>query len=231
MVPRYLRQVGSCHILRRHLDPSGLFSVFTGAILLSLVVTIVAGCGSGDTTGANDHSSQAVATSSKSNTVKDQIHNKLVGVWLGGAYLDESILATKIADFPDEEIDDCLRRAQLFAGTVMAIEFKPDGSLENEIEIIPPGGQPQRERGVGTWQVVQIADEGFVVEVAERHDDGSVSKSQRLYKFYEDGDHFAVSIPLDDVLGECNPLIIFERQDLGPQEGVLAEVPRDSTQR
>ena len=77
---------------------------------------------------------------------------------------------------------------------------------------------------MGTWQITQVEDDGFVVEISERHVDGSVSTSQKVYKFYDDGNHFAVSIPMEDILGECNPLIIFERQNLN-EEGVLAENP------
>ena len=39
---------------------------------------------------------------------------------------------------------------------------------------------------------------------------------------------FAVSIPLEDVLGECNPMIVFERQYLNEPQGVIAEAPGDT---
>ena len=211
------------------------FSMITWSIVLisSMAMSSALGCGSGDSDNANRNAQPDVhkSAANKSTAVKDRIREQLVGVWLGGAYLDEDLLAQKLKDLTPEESEEILRKAQYFAGTIMAIDFRSDGSLENEIEIVPPNGQPQRERGLGTWKIAQIADSGFVLEIAEEHVDGSITKSQKVYKFYDDGNHFAVSIPLEDLLGECNPLIVFERQDLESQKGVLAEASDDLTPR
>ena len=201
-------------------------------IVLSLAIPISVGCGSADTESGEQASKTKTPTSqvSESNDLKVKIREQLVGVWLGAAYIDEASLVSKLEQLPPQESEEILRQAQYFSGTMMAIDFRQDGSLENEIEIIPPNGQPQREQGYGTWKIAQIADEGFVVEIAEEHADGSITKSQKIYRFYEDGDHFAVSIPLDNVLGECNPLIVFERQNLSPKD-VLAEAARNAEKR
>ena len=159
---------------------------------------------------------------------KAELRDKLVGIWLGAAYLDENLLNEKLNGLPQEEASAIIQQAQFFAGTEMAIEFRPNGSLENDVEITAPDGQTIREGGQGTWKIVQVDGESFVVEIAERQGDGSMTSSQKVYKFYEDGDHFAVSIPLDNILGQCNPLLIFERKILSDQ---VAEVPAQSESR
>jgi len=210
------------------------FSVITWSIVLvtCLAFSFAVGCGSGDSTGArNETSLETTAEATcKTSSVRDQIREQLVGVWLGGAYIDEVVLAEKLKNYSPQESEEILRQAQYFAGTIMAIDFKSDGSLINDIEISSPSGQRQREEGHGTWRIAQVADDGFVVEISEQHEDGSVSQSQKVYKFYDDGNHFAVSIPLANLLGECNPLIIFERQNMDTEE-VLAKASANSTQR
>ena len=212
---------------------AGLTITWCVVLISLLVLSVTLGCGGGDAQSAtNDGQSEAGnASDNKAIRLKNQIRDQLVGVWLGGAYLDEDLLAQRLQDCTPEAGDEILRKAQYFAGTMMAIDFRPDGSLENEIEIVPPSGQPQREQGLGSWRIAQIAEDGFVVEIAEKHIDGSVTKSQKVYRFYDDGDHFAVSIPLDGVLGECNPLIVFERQSLDSEPEVVADASQDSTQR
>lgn len=201
----------------------------SAALILSVTICFAMGC-SGDT-GEKVASKEVSAIGQARAATIDApgaAGDKLVGVWLGGAYLDENILSQRLKELPQEKADELMRKAQYFAGTIMAIEFRPDGTLENEIEITPPGADMINEVGEGTWKIVEAKDDAFVVEISERNPDGSVATTQKAYKFYEDGNHFAVSIPLGEILGECNPLIIFERQNLAPQTGILAEAPGET---
>ena len=202
-------------------------SVFTWTLTLFVSVTFcfVLGCG-GEPELAAD-AGKTIDTAATNAHYADEA-DKLVGVWLGEAYLDENRLAERLENLTQPQVDDIIRKAQYFVGTVMAIDFKPNGTLENQIEIAPPGVEPISQEGEGTWRVVEVREEGVVVEIAELNPDGSKTMSRKAYKFYDDGEHFAVSIPLEDVLGECNPMIVFERQYLNEPQGAIAEAPSDT---
>ena len=48
---------------------------------------------------------------------KVELSEKLVGVWLGAAYLDENLLNEKLNGLPQEEAGAIMQQAQFFAGT------------------------------------------------------------------------------------------------------------------
>ncbi len=199
---------------------------WTLTLVLSVTVCFVLGCG-----GDSDSVSEARTTTNTELATADHsgAADKLVGVWLGEAYLDENMLVQRIENLAQPQVDDIIRKAQYFVGTVMAIDFRPNGTLENQIEISAPGVEPISQVGEGTWRIVGVDGESLVVEIAESNPDGSKTMSRKAYRFSDGGERFAVSIPLEDVLGECNPMIVFERQylDEHPQDS-FAEVPGDT---
>ena len=197
-------------------------SIVTWSIVLiiSMVSCFLLGCGT-ETKATAEAVTQPHGLANKE--AYAAMRNKLVGVWLGKAQLDRTRLTKLMEPMPRQSVAEISHKADYFTGTLMAIEFRHDGTLENEIEITPPGEQPISATGFGTWHIVDADDRGIVVEIAEHNRDGSITTSRKTYQFYEDGDHFAVSIPLESVLAECNPLIIFERQYLDQPQGSLAE--------
>ena len=162
-------------------------SIFTWTLVLVVSVTFcfVLGCGS-EPKLAND--AGKTLDSAATNVHYSDEAEKLVGVWLGEAYLDENRLAERIENLTQPQVDDIIRKAQYFVGTVMAIDFKPNGTLENQIEIAPPGVEPISQEGEGTWRIVEVREEGVVVEIAELNPGGSKTVSRKAYKFYDDGE-------------------------------------------
>jgi hypothetical protein len=196
---------------------------WTATLVASVTFCFVLGCG-----GKSEAPAGATSEQASTNVQYADLADKLVGVWLGEAYLDEDRFAERLENLTQPQVDDLVRKAQYFVGTVMAIDFKPNGTLENQIEIAPPGVDPISQQGEGTWRIIEVREDGVVVEIAELNPDGSKTMSRKAYRFYDDGEHFAVSIPLEDVLGECNPMIVFERQHLDEPQGTIAAAPGDT---
>jgi hypothetical protein len=193
----------------------------TKSLAVLLCVIFVAGlcngCGSPtDTSKAVDVKTQpsTVAEPSKPELVAGiPLEQKLVGVWLGEAYVDQSLLERKLQTLSPVRQQEILQRAQTFMTTVMAVDFRADGTMENEGEVIPAGGSPIRLGSQGTWQAIESDQNKLLVAVTEQLADGSFSTTNQLYQFYPDGKQVALTVAMDE-LSSCNPMIIFTRQNL-----------------
>jgi len=98
----------------------------------------------------------------------------------------------------------------------MAIDFRNNGTVENEVEIQSVDGQTFQDRSFGTWKVVEEKPNGLVVETKEEMPDGSIVSSNIFYQFLGDKDHIAIVPPVADELTGCESYIIFERRALAP---------------
>jgi hypothetical protein len=143
------------------------------------------------------------------------LDQKLVGVWLGEAYLDESRLELKLQTLPPQQQQEILQRARTFMTTMMAVDFRADGTLENDGEVTPVGGTPIRLGGSGTWRAIESNENKLLIETTEKLADGTISTTKQLYRFYPDGRQVALTIEMDELDG-CSPMIIFTRQHLSP---------------
>ena len=142
------------------------------------------------------------------------VSSQLVGVWLGASYFDEAAFAEKLNRLPQEERESAMEQARYFGATVMAISFKADGSMVNQVEILPESGAPHQTPEVsGTWKVVSELGDSFVVETVENFEDGKSEQSQRGFQMY-DRDHFTMQVPMNGILDGCDPVMVFERQNL-----------------
>ncbi len=196
-------------------------TLWSAMLVFSIGFSVAVGC-SGDAgtesnsdteaqlqNGAQNLSLNDAQNATTGNGPADQL---LVGEWHGAAWLDESILAEKLAKLSEGEREQVLNQAKFFGATIMAFVFDKNGDMESVVDVLPDGGIPGPPLvGNGTWKVLREQSEGVVVETLEQADDGALTPSQRVYKFYENGDSFAMHVPLTGILGECNPVIIFER--------------------
>ncbi|MEM7454552.1 MAG: hypothetical protein AAF456_09410 [Planctomycetota bacterium] len=139
---------------------------------------------------------------------------QLVGIWLGAAYFDEDSLAAKLAELNEEERELAMREARYFGATIMAINFRADGTLVNQIEVLPESGSPHQTPEIsGTWEVLSEQGSTMVIKTIEQFDDGVELPSQRVFTLY-DKDHFAMQVPMAGILNGCRPVMVFERQNL-----------------
>ncbi|MDG1872555.1 MAG: hypothetical protein P8J27_01490 [Mariniblastus sp.] len=140
----------------------------------------------------------------------------LTGVWLGQASLDVEKLERKIENLPPQQQQVVAAKANSFLSTVMAMDFRSDGTVENEIEIISIDGQSLRDGSVGQWKVLDSTAEGLMVETEEQLDNGTVAKDKMFYRFFDNGNQVAIAARVSEDLAGCDTVIVFERRTPTP---------------
>ena len=182
-------------------------------VLFGLAITLGCSTEKKDTQPADEKKNDKTTSTSTDSgpRVLTQTEQKLTGVWLGAAFLEEKLVETEFeAKTTDEAKLALVDEAEAFLSTIVAIHFKPDGTFEQDIELSATGA---RQTGAGTWRVTGEQGEKLVVQTIERDADGNEVKAENLYQFYPDGNGFAMPAPVVDSLAKCNPLLIFSRQN------------------
>jgi hypothetical protein len=183
--------------------------------LVSAMICIALGCAKSESTEpANEGGSTTQAPTQQDQVAGSISPDVLSGIWLGGATLDEAKFQQKLERLVPEQRDVVVAKAKSFLSTVIAIEFRRDGTVENDMEIISVDGQVMRDGSQGSWKVIQSKSDGLVVETQERLTDGSIAADQVFYHFFEDGNRFALAVPVSEDLQGCNAMLVFERQIL-----------------
>lgn len=138
----------------------------------------------------------------------------LPGIWLGNAVLDEAKLTQKISSLTPEQQELVLAKASSFLSTIMAIEYKTDGTLENDLEMVSMDGQVMRDGSQGNWRVLESRVDGLVIETSETLPNGTIAKNESFLKFFADGNRFVTAVTLGPDLQDCDAMIVFEKQQL-----------------
>lgn len=188
------------------------------ALFCGLLVCHMLGCAKSESQPNNDAATQhqPPEVQQRRDQVAEARPALLHGVWLGGATLDETKLQQKLDSLPPAQQQVALAKARSFLSTLMAIEYRKDGTVENDLEIISVDGQLLRDGSVGNWNVVKQSANQVVVETQEQLSDGSTTTDQFVYHFFEDGSGFSLSVQTDDDLDGCDAMMVFERQMLPP---------------
>lgn len=191
-----------------------------GALVVAVFVIAGVGCGSSDSSPDKDKKQSSASTQqSESNPDQD-----LVGVWLGVGYLDEELLNEKLASIANEDDrQQILAVAKSFRSTRLGVAFNDDKSYEMEMEIVAVDGVARRGGTQGKWKILEQKGETLVVEQQDTQNDDTKSTEYR----FVDSDHFAFVPPVAEILQDCSPLIIFERQVGVDSE---AEVPATASE-
>ena len=202
-----------------------LFNKFLTGLFICGLLGLHAGCGETSNATIKKQTPQPASSSdikSKPDLVAGiQLQQVLVGVWLGEAYLDAKLVEEKLQSLPPQRQQEVVQHARAFLSTVMAIDFRSDGTMENEVELKSLDGQPLREGGTASWRVIEANDDRLLVETSEQLADGTTTVDKQLYRVYPDGNRMALVVLLNDDLGSCNPMIVFARQT--PTASSLAE--------
>ncbi|MDA7902787.1 hypothetical protein N9B31_03925 [Mariniblastus sp.] len=138
----------------------------------------------------------------------------LPGIWLGNAVLDQSKLTQKISSLTPEQQELVLAKATSFLSTIMAVEYKTDGTLENDLEMVSMDGQVMRDGSQGNWRVLESRVDGLVIETSETLPNGTIAKTESFLKFFADGNRFVTAVTLGPDLQDCDAMIVFEKQQL-----------------
>ena len=140
--------------------------------------------------------------------------NDLPGIWLGNAVLDKSKLTQKISSLAPEQQELVLAKATSFLSTIMAVEYKTDGTLENDLEMVSIDGQLMRDGSQGNWRVLESQVDGLVIETSETLPNGTIAKTESFLKFFANGTRFVTAVSLGSDLQDCDAMIVFEKQQL-----------------
>ena len=183
---------------------------------LTAITIGISGCGKTDSPADSKTNSE---TSQTEEALQDQVatislQQKLTGVWLGAAQLDQAPLQDALNQMLPAERAVTLTKARSFLSTVIAIDFRKDGTVENEMEIVSTNGQVLRDGATGTWSVIESTSEGILVETVEKLSDGTTSKSQTRYRFLTNDNEFAMPVEVGQELAQFNARIVFQRQSL-----------------
>ncbi len=137
---------------------------------------------------------------------------RLEGIWAGVGYLDEEKLAAHLESMTEgPERDTLVNKAATYLSIAAALEFRPDGRLETDLEVQDGDGKVLREPTLGTWKALEKKENRILVELNEKLPDESERVSRRLIQFYDDGEHIALLMESDPLLTDFNPLIVLQR--------------------
>ena len=191
------------------------------ALTMGSLLMISSGCSEPAPT--DNTSSQSIRESSESAAAvaKDSlemVQRKLTGVWMGGAAIDQAAFEATAAKLTQRQQEDLLSAAQTFISTAMAVDFRPDGTMETAVEITPPGGAPVSGATIGTWRVTGVRGDEYAMEVRETLPDGSVATSEKLFSIVGDN-QISMTADTDPLVGQCGPRILLDRQVM-PSEKV-----------
>ena len=146
----------------------------------------------------------------------------MVGIWLGKASLDRTALGQYLNTLTDAgERARIEEMAKSFESIAIGMEFRGDGMMEAEVEILPANSAPIRETTTGTWNLVSSDDRGIEILCAEQVDGETVKQSLR-YDLKMDKDHIATIAPVGIELQPFQPRFEFERRletDVAEQPG------------
>jgi len=136
----------------------------------------------------------------------------LTGVWIGEAILDKQKLQKKISQLDPEAQKLVNVQLKSFLSTMMAMEFRANGTVENAVEIRAANGKLLQDSSVGSWRVMESKPNGLLVQTQERLADGRVVSDQMFYQFSGDRNQIAIKVPVAGELQDCDAMIVFNRQ-------------------
>ena len=174
------------------------------------LLTCAAGCGSNSQTSETDAANNS-AMGEQNASLRRSID--LVGIWLGHATLDREGLRQHLASLTD--VDERARiegMAKSLESVSIAMEFRPDSTMEVEVEILPENSPPIRENTTGTWKVVSSDATSITVLCTENYEGGRIEEETLRYEIAADHDHITTVVPVGEELRPFHPRFEFERR-------------------
>lgn len=207
-------------------DVTTLSKRYLTGCVLGVSVCLSLGCNTSST--PSDVKTEEATT--KSTAPADQVakvvpENILAGIWLGEASLNEAKFQQKIGQLAPDRQQLMLAKAESFMSMVMAMEFRIDGNVETGVEIVSTDGLLLRDSSAGKWKIIAADNNELIVEIQESLSDGSIAQDQKVYLFSEEGDQFAMAVPVGDELIGCDARLVFQRKTLPAAN--LAEGPSE----
>lgn len=202
--------------------------------LIAAMLLAGVGCDSAHVPVANQNqsatSSVGYAADATANHSPVSIQQSLVGTWLGHTVIDEQMLEQQLTKMTLAQQEEAVLQAEGLLSTVMAIQYRGDGTMESAIEVTPLGEPTIKAMSVGQWRVADFQQDRVMVESQESDSEGVTSVNKNVYRIYPDRNAFAMTVPTSPLLSGCDVLMIFERQATLPAAN-MAETPRSNLQK
>jgi hypothetical protein len=183
----------------------------TLSLVFVLIAVLASMAGCGQTARDGSEPSGNGTTSAKNSSIERRA--ELVGIWLGTARWDRDGFQRHLEGVTDA--NDRLRlsqMAQTFESISIGMEFRSNGEMEIEMEIIPPNSTPIRESTVGNWRVKSINGNSFILECSEQTDSGQMQTQTLQYELSGDRNQLVTAAPVGEDLRAFQPQFVFERR-------------------
>ena len=223
---------------------------------IALCGAIISGCGKSDVSNSestaektnNVEPAENDSTVAQNKTVSDQpeentgaqvnqatnpvAQENLVGVWYGESSIDLDAAQTYIATLEPAEAEKFQNILAAFTSIIFGAEFRKDSVLEFDMVITGPNGQQLRDRSIGSWQVLEAADDLMKVATAEYvGEEKEATQKTYLYRFVErDQIQFVPESVHPDLL-RFSPRIVLKRVASELDDSVLAEETTENNLR
>jgi hypothetical protein len=152
----------------------------------------------------------------------------IVGTWYGKARLDMVRVQQRYDSMTNiYQRQDFQDMVNSFLSTEMAARFDGNGSMELDVQIQPAGQEVARGNSRGQWRILDDTTPGSVLlETVEYLPNGLQSTDKVRYTFGPDGNVAYMVAGVNQLLADCNPLIVFDR--VSGTNGQLANQPGNS---
>ena len=184
-------------------------------VLLPCLLVGLSGCGS-ETTVSSGAQSTSSAVAGGASTPVALTARTLTGAWLGEAILDEEKFQEQISQLDAETQKRVKLQAKSFLTTAVAMEFRENGTVQNEVELVSIHGKLLHDGSFGSWQVLESRPNGMLVQLQERSSNGEVSTVKNFYQFSQDRNQMAIKIQVSKELATCDAMVVFDRKSLPP---------------
>ncbi len=201
---------------------------WTLLIATVLMCMLVLGCAKKTTTKPTEQSQNpkpsidATAVGEPRSAGFEEMRRSLVGIWLGQTGIDTDKLQQKLAALEGDSKAELESLVQDFMTTIMAIDFRDDGTMDSEIELTFGGQDLELEASHGTWKIIEVQQNCVTVATVEQLADGTIEESQQSFEFHEDRSMLVTTVPAQNGLRDLNPRLVFHREFLTPPNDMAA---------
>lgn len=137
----------------------------------------------------------------------------LIGTWWGSGAIDEAATTQLFQSLTPKAQEELAAQAEKFLATEMAIEFKPDATIEMAIEIVTDDNQKQSGLTSGRWTATVRPERKFEVQTTEVAADGTETTSVKMWQLSANGNQLSLDVSMPGTpLEKCGPTIILDRQ-------------------
>ena len=160
--------------------------------------------------GAAGQSNTKEASTTSTTSVSSPL---IVGTWFGKARLDMVRVQQRFDSIANawqrQEFRDMVNS---FLSTEMAARFDGSGSMELDVQIQPAGQAVARGNSRGQWRILDdTTPNSVLLETTEYLPNGTQSVDKVRYTFGPGGNVAYMVAGVNEMLADCNPMIVFDR--------------------